>query len=59
MFLMLLTLFTWMLLAAVVATLFPERTKLSLIVAAVLVVVALGTIAYSIAILLVDSKGIL
>lgn len=47
-FLLLLSLLTWLLLSAVVATVFPEQKKLSLAVALVLVAIALGTTAYSV-----------
>ncbi len=55
MFLLLLSLFTWVLLSAVMATVFPGREKLSLIVAVVLAVMALGIAAYSIAVAVLHS----
>ncbi len=56
MLLLLLSFFTRLLLAAVVDTVFPERKKLSFAVAVALVVVALGAIAYSIAITVIHSQ---
>ncbi len=56
MFLLVVSLFTWLLLSAVIATAFPERKKLSLVVIAVLVVIALSTTAYSITMAVIHSR---
>ena len=55
-FLLLFALFTWMLISAVVESFFPERRKLSIFAMVCLVLVALGTAAYSIAMIVIQSK---
>ncbi len=56
MFLLLLSLLTWMLLAAVLDVMFPERKRLSFAVAAALLVMAIGTVAYSIAMIVIHAR---
>ncbi len=56
MFLLLLSLFAWILLAAVIAVAFEEQKKLSLAVGVALAVIAMGTISYSIAMTVIGSQ---
>ncbi len=56
MFLLLLSLFTWLLLAAVVETVFPERKRLGLVVAATMAIIAVCAISYSITMSAIHSQ---
>ena len=55
-FLLLFTLFSWMVISAIVESFFPERRKLSIVSLICLVLVACGTAAYSIAMIVMQSK---
>ncbi len=55
-FLILLALFTWLLLAAVISTVFPEREKLSFVVAIILSLMVVATVSYAVAMAVIHSR---
>ena len=56
-FLLLFALFTWLLISAMVESFFPERHKLSVMMTVCLVLIALGTAAYSIAMVIIHFQA--